>query len=280
MNFNIDKQKLTELLKHFYTLTKIHIAVFDDKFHEIAIYPKSRSPYCRIMRSDPNGGRECANCDREACQKSRQERKMITYRCHAGLTETVTPIMHENAVMGYIMLGQVLQTENYEKSWEELAPTLSKYSVDIEGLKQVYFKKRNFSNEKILAAAKIMEACSGYIYLSKIIVLKEDALAGKLEKYITNNLSRPLNAEILCRELCISKARLYEISEHSYGMGIAQHIRSLRIEKAKQELLDTDKKIGEIADDCGFPDYNYFTKAFKRVTGLTPRNFKKQHKTH
>ena len=276
MIFNINKQKLTELLKDFYTLTKIHIAVFDDKFCEITSYPETRSEYCRLLRCDPELGETCANCDREACQKSRQERKLITYRCHAGLTETVTPIMHENAVMGYIMLGQLLQTEDRDKSWAELEPKLSKYSVDIDALKQVYFKKRNYSDEKTIAAAKIMEACSGYIYLSKIFVLKEDALAAKLEKYIAENLAQPLSTEAFCRELCISKTRLYELSEHSYGIGIAQHIRNLRVEKAKQLLLDRDKKVGEIADACGFPDYNYFTKVFKRTVGVTPREFRKQ----
>lgn len=276
MIFNINKQKLTELLKDFYTLTKIHIAVFDDKFCEITSYPETRSEYCRLLRCDPELGEACANCDREACQKSRQERKLITYRCHAGLTETVTPIMHENAVMGYIMLGQLLQTEDRDKSWAELEPKLSKYSVDIDALKQVYFKKRNYSDEKTIAAAKIMEACSGYIYLSKIFVLKEDALAAKLEKYIAENLAQPLSTEAICRELCISKTRLYELSEHSYGIGIAQHIRNLRVEKAKQLLLDRDKKVGEIADACGFPDYNYFTKVFKRTVGVTPREFRKQ----
>lgn len=276
MIFNINSQKLEELLKHFYTLTKIHIAVFDDKFREIAIYPKTRSAYCRILRSSPQAGEECASCDREACQKSRQEHKMITYRCHAGLTETVTPIMHEKAVMGYIMLGQLLQTESYEKSWAALEPALSKYPVDLAALKTAYFKKRSYSSEKIIAAAKIMEACSGYIYLSRIIVLKEDALAAKLEKYISDHLNEPLNADLLCRELCISKTRLYELSEHSYGTGIAQHIRDLRIERAKLLLEESDKKIGEIADLCGFTDYNYFTKVFKRATGLTPREHRKQ----
>lgn len=53
-----------------------------------------------------------------------------------------------------------------------------------------------------------------------------------------------------------------------------QHIRQLRIQKAKQYLSDTDLHIYEIAELVGIPDYNYFTKIFKKEANCTPKEFR------
>ncbi|EHS55916.1 hypothetical protein WG8_4069 [Paenibacillus sp. Aloe-11] len=59
-------------------------------------------------------------------------------------------------------------------------------------------------------------------------------------------------------------------------MGIAEHIRSTRIHLAKQLLGDTDAPVYEIAEQVGISDYNYFTKAFKRETGVLPTTYRKE----
>jgi len=59
-------------------------------------------------------------------------------------------------------------------------------------------------------------------------------------------------------------------------MGIIEHIRVLRIEHAKKLLTDHQElSITEIADMCGFSDYNYFNTVFKRLTGMPPGKYRK-----
>ena len=275
MDFHINTQELTKLLKHFYTLTHIRIGVFDNAFQELAFYPNHHSEYCRLLRADPEANKKCALCDREACEMSRKQNKLISYRCHAGLTEAVTLIRCNDVAVGYLMLGQALQTDDRARSWEELAPYLTGFGVDINALKNAYFKKKRLSPEVITAASKLMEACSGYLYLSKMIVLNEDSLARRLDDYIQKNLPGDLSTETLCRALGVGKTRLYELSRRSYGRGIAEHIRALRIRRAQGLLSGEKEKIAEIAAQCGFPDYNYFTKVFKAYTGFTPRVYRK-----
>lgn len=253
----------------------MRIVVFDDSFLEIASYPNHHSTYCRILRQSAAANEKCSLCDREACEISKKQKKTITYRCHAGMTEAVTPIQYENIVVGYVMLGQILETDNYEKSWKEILPYINQLDINCDELRSAYFKKKRFLNETIIAASKIMQACSGYLYLSKMIVLKDDNLAKKIDIYINSNLSKDLDVQTLCDRFSISKTRLYDIASHSYGTGIADHIRELRMKLAQQMLTDSDKKISEVAESCGFTDYNYFTKVFKKINGLTPREYRK-----
>ncbi|HBJ11166.1 MAG TPA: hypothetical protein DDY61_05690, partial [Ruminococcaceae bacterium] len=53
-----------------------------------------------------------------------------------------------------------------------------------------------------------------------------------------------------------------------------KYITGLKIEKAKEMLIFTDESIGDIAAAVGYPEQNYFTRLFKRFTGMTPGKFR------
>lgn len=275
MSFYIDRDKLSALLKDFYVLTGLRIAVFDDSFNELACYPNQHCRFCRTLRQSEQAREKCAVCDKEACLRCRKERKRITYRCHAGLIESVSPICHESTVIGYVMVGQTLPSEDKGRSWNEHAQYLEQFGLPMEELESAYMHVKVLSKETIEAATHIMEACSGFLYLSRMIVLRDDSIAGQLERFIVDNLDSDLSVDNLCHTFGISKTKLYEIAATSYGRGIAEHVRTLRLDKACILLSETDKRISRVATLCGFDDYNYFTKVFKLHYGLPPREFRK-----
>jgi two-component system response regulator YesN len=51
--------------------------------------------------------------------------------------------------------------------------------------------------------------------------------------------------------------------------------RYIRIDRAKELLDFTDKSIAEIAEASGFSNQNYFTRTFKKITGMTPSHYRK-----
>ena len=58
------------------------------------------------------------------------------------------------------------------------------------------------------------------------------------------------------------------------SVGIAEHIKNLRIEEAKRLLAETDLPVSRIADRVGFTDYNYFCRVFKRETGMPAKKYR------
>ena len=62
------------------------------------------------------------------------------------------------------------------------------------------------------------------------------------------------------------------------GLGVSPHeyLMRIRIEKAEQLLSNSDFSIAEVAEQTGFSGQNYFSRAFKRHTGKTPREFADQ----
>jgi two-component system response regulator YesN len=58
------------------------------------------------------------------------------------------------------------------------------------------------------------------------------------------------------------------------GITIIDYLTSVRIERAKQLLLATDQNCTEICFEVGYNDQSYFTRTFKGLVGMAPRQFK------
>lgn len=275
MKITFDTEKLTDLLKDFYTLTKMRSTVFDDNFVEIAQYPETSCDFCAEIKSNPETCARCKRSDISAFNICRKSGTSYTYTCHAGLTEIVSPIKCEGVIIGYMMFGQVVDTNDKEKGWEIVHKKVKDYPVDILSLRDSYYRLRTISPEHIKAAAHILQACAGYIWYSDYLVESGDDLAFRIEQYITRNIANKLTSDLLCNELCISRAMLYQTSRESFGMGIARYIKEKRINLAGRLLLATDYKISTIAEMTGIGDYNYFTKLFKTEMGVTPKEYRK-----
>ena len=59
------------------------------------------------------------------------------------------------------------------------------------------------------------------------------------------------------------------------GKNFLEYVTELRIQKAKNYLIQTDYDIAEIAASVGYGDLKYFSKLFRKNTGLSPSEFRK-----
>lgn len=269
--------QLQNLLRDFYTLTQIRITVFDEQMEELASYPQERADFCQLIRADPKALERCLSCDREALAAARKSRAPYIYRCHAGLTEAVAPIYFGGLIAGYLFFGHVFCYQNHPAGWEEIRARCGGYSLELDSLREACFQLPVKSQEYILSASHILEAVASYLCLEQMATLKRDSLPVRIDRYIADHLAEKLSAAVLCREFHIGKTALYEIANQSYGMGIAEHIRTMRIDRAKAMLAEQPMlSIGAIASRCGFGDYNYFFSVFKRMTGQSPRAYRNQ----
>lgn len=271
---SFDLTKLNSLLKDFYNLTQIRITVFDENFHELAACPANISPFCKIIRTDPAGYDECKNCDMRACKIAGRRHSLYTYRCHAGLTESITPIYLGNILIGYLFFGQVFSYPDYESGWEQIQSLCRNYQLDQNALKSACFNQPIITRDYITSASHILDAVASFLCMERMVSLRQQALPVQIDEYISAHYTENIDALSLCRTFGIGKTHLYEIANQNYGIGIAEHIRSLRIEKAKRLLVESTLPLAEIAEQCGFKDYNYFITVFKRVTGMSPMKYK------
>lgn len=270
-------KELREILKAFYTITGNRIVVFDDEFEKLAAYPERHLKYCKVLREDENARMACKACDLEGCRKCKGLRRLYMYECHAGLWEAVLPLMDGNVIIGYLMIGQSIVDDGKtkEEKWKELRARLEAYHIDFEALEKCFMEKAAVTEEFLSSAAKIMETCANHLYLTQSIKLEEEDLAKKIEEYISLHLRENLTVAGICEEFGLGRTKMYQYVGHSFGEGMAREIRRIRMREARRLLDETDIKISEVAARSGYPDYNYFTKIFKKEYGMTPRDYRK-----
>lgn len=93
--------------------------------------------------------------------------------------------------------------------------------------------------------------------------------------YIREHLGDPsLSVESLADLFGYSSGYFGRMFKQVTGVGLNDYIRSMRIERAKQMLMESDESAQEIAAKSGFGNEKYFHYVFKRETGLTPRTFR------
>lgn len=271
--FNLTK--LNALLKDFYTITQIRITVFDETFRELAAYPEQIAPFCQILRTDDVARAECKKCDAHACETAARERSAYTYQCHAGLTESIVPLYMGNITIGYLLFGHVFPYASHEEGWAVIRKKCKDYQVNFDALKSACYERPLIPADYIDAAAHILQAVASYLCLERMAILGQKELPVQIDEYIMEHYTEEIDAGTICEHFKIGKTTLYEIANQNYGIGIAAHIRHLRIEKAKQLLISQpEMNISEIADACGFHDYNYFITMFKRFVGMPPKQYR------
>lgn len=270
-----DLDKLQGLLQDFYRITQIRITVFDIELCELVSYPEAISPVCQIIRSCSAGIDACANCDRAACREAARQKETYIYRCHAGLTEAVTPLYVNEILVGYLFFGHVFSYGNYEEGKAAVLNACGTLPIDKGALETACGTLPLISHDYVCSATQILRAVASYLILERMAALQEGKLAAQLDAYLSANFTKPLTAQNLCAWFGIGKTYLYKLAKTLYGHGIAQHIRSLRMERAKYLLSDEGGlTIAEIAASCGYKDYNYFITVFSREVGCSPAAYR------
>ena len=265
--------KLRHLLKDFYQITHIRITVFDEKRTENVSYPDQIAPFCQIVRSTETGRIACASCDRNACNRAATQRDTQIYRCHAGLTEAVTPLIVQDMLVGYLLFGHVFSYPDIATGWQNISSCTRKLPVEQKQLYDAVMHQPLIDHEFVSSATHIMSAVALYLVMERMAMLQADQLAVRLDRYISEHYREDFTAQELCAQFQIGKTRLYQLSQQLYGCGIAEHIRKLRITYAKEMLSAKKYTLAEIAAQCGYHDYNYFISVFTRETGISPHRW-------
>lgn len=93
-------------------------------------------------------------------------------------------------------------------------------------------------------------------------------------RYMETHYRKDLNLAYLSNLISMNTNYFSTLFKKKTGMSFVQYLQMIRIRRAQELLRDPALKIYEVAADSGFQDEKYFFKIFKKITGLTPNEFK------
>ena len=101
-----------------------------------------------------------------------------------------------------------------------------------------------------------------------------DELIGKAQTYIEENLSEKISFEELAAQLAISRRNFDRRFTKATGNTPVEYLQRVKVEVAKSTLEKGRKTIFEVMNDVGYSDDKAFREVFKRITGVSPLDYK------
>ena len=187
-----------------------------------------------------------------------------------------------NDLLGYVLFSEGNSLDILKTRAIELCSLLSRTAIEGGAPTDTVLKLNNqflqnltkITSLEILCQKlqEIVEAFSESMF--NYIPSKNNELIKKAMLYISENFSTPLTLEAVADQIHLHPAYFSSLFKQSTGSSFKEYLNMVRIEESKRLLANTDFSIIDIAMAVGFEDQSYFSKVFKKYTGLTPKQFR------
>lgn len=269
MTVKYDIERIKSIIDDICSITDMSICLNDTKYNEIYSHETQNDTFCHKITNTKVGELKCSHSDRDMLERCTREKRPVSHVCHAGVLDTVVPILKNGFVAGYLMLGRVRLKKNPAEIKE-----LLHWAEDPEEIVKHYESLTYLSQAQMDAIIHLIS----HILFENAVEIDYDEFINYATDYIENNIAQDLSVKNLCKTLHVSKNILYKKFNDFYGCTVNEYITRRRLHKAEQMLRNTKQNIAAISEAVGFYNYTYFSKLFKASTGLTPSEYRKHAK--
>ena len=102
----------------------------------------------------------------------------------------------------------------------------------------------------------------------------DNQLVNDMIHYLQEHIYQELSVSDLCRRFCYSKTQLSKVFKEATGSTIMDYYTRLKIKEAKYMIREGDLNFSQIAVQLSFDNPQYFSRTFKRIAGMTPKEYK------
>ena len=98
-------------------------------------------------------------------------------------------------------------------------------------------------------------------------------LFSQIQEYMESHICETLTIEQLCRSNSVGRSQLQKLFRTRSGYGAIEYFSRMKVDLAKQMIRENHYNFTQIADALGFSSIHYFSRQFKRITGMTPSEY-------
>lgn len=187
-----------------------------------------------------------------------------------------------NDLLGYVFFSEGSNLEIVKSRSIELCSLLSRAAIEGGATSDSILKINNQFLKTLQSVCSLDDLC--YKLQETIDVFtecmferipsKNNEIIKKAIRYISRNFASPLTLEEVAGEVHLNPAYFSTMFKQSTGSSFKEYLNMVRIEESKRLLSNTDYSVIDIAVATGFEDQSYFSKVFKKYTGLTPKQYR------
>ncbi|MBQ7778866.1 MAG: helix-turn-helix transcriptional regulator [Clostridia bacterium] len=96
----------------------------------------------------------------------------------------------------------------------------------------------------------------------------------EVARYMEQNISENLTVLQIAKRFSLSESALKKMFSNDAGCGVTDFFNNMKIEKAKEYIRENEKNFTQISEELGFSSIHYFSRLFKKKTGMTPTEYR------
>ncbi len=208
-----------------------------------------------------------------------KEKDLIT-KVKTGNAKEAKSIL--NDLLGYVLFSEGNNLDVVKSRAIELSSLLSRAAIEGGAATDTILKINNMFLKSAQQINSLEELCYKLQELVEVFTesmfnytpTKNNEIIKKAMSYISDNFASNITLDDVARHVHLNPAYFSTIFKQSCGSSFKEYLNMVRIEESKRLLANTDYSVVDIAVATGFMDQSYFSKVFKKYTGLTPKQYR------
>jgi AraC-like DNA-binding protein len=246
---------------------------------------RNENPFCALMSQKSRACAACLQTRERLCEKATLEPQSVS--CHSGLCETAIPVRLSDRLIGYLQTGQLFRKKPTEAQFGRVARQVSEWGLGVnqDTLKKAYFAGRVVSAKEHESIVKLLTIFAQHLAMisNQVFIQQENAESPVIKRakdYICEHQAEKLSLSHVAKAVNMSAFYFCKMFKRVTGINFTDYLSRVRIEKAKNLLLNPNLRVSEIAFEVGFQSLTHFNRVFKKLLGQSPTEYRAQLLAH
>ncbi|HKM57738.1 MAG TPA: helix-turn-helix domain-containing protein [Chthoniobacterales bacterium] len=240
---------------------------------------RNENPFCAMLART---NRTCAACleAQEQVVNDAVDRP-ATVTCFAGLSDTAVPINIGERRVGFLQTGQVALKAPSECGFRKVKAKLTEWGLDIhtKELEEAYFNTKVVNPRRYAAVVELLRIFARQLSCVANRITVQDAeaeppIVRRAKAYIAGHCGDAIGLEEIAQAMHVSTFYFCKVFKKAAGLTFTDYLGRVRVEKAKNLLLNPHLRVSEIAYTVGFQSLTHFNRVFRKITGEAPTVFR------
>jgi AraC-like DNA-binding protein len=204
-----------------------------------------------------------------------------TVLCFAGLCHTAVAVKLGERTIGFLQTGQVALDLPSPAGFEAIARQVTDWAVpmDLKSLEEAYYRSRVLSQHQYAGVIRLLEIFAQQLSAAANRIMVQDGEAEppmirRAKAYIAGHYGDPVGLDDIARVMHVSTFYFCKMFRKATGLTFTDYLGRIRVERAKNLLLNPHLRVSEIAYTVGFQSLTHFNRLFHRLTGESPTSFR------
>ena len=235
---------------------------------------KSMNRFCEVMAQKSCSCAACLRTQGKLAEGAREA--ACTEQCELGMLDTAVPVKLGSELLGFLQTGQVFCEKPSAAQFARVSRQLEEWGIPVTPeLEEAYFATKVMTPEQYQALVELLTIFAQHLAIvaNQVAVRQENAeppMISRARAFIKENQAEDLSLGQVARAVNTSTFYFCKMFKKATGLNFTEYLSRVRVEKAKNLLLNPNLRVSEIAFEVGFQSLTHFNRVFKKVTGLSP----------